>query len=121
MTLLRRAHSGYPVFSNFLGDIFSTADNGASFKKYESLPSVNIAENNDGFKIEFAAPGLSKEEFKINLDNNVLTVESEKKEVAQPKPEEVKVIKPGEVNEVKKKKTRKRKLWDFYTVLRNPS
>lgn len=80
MTLLRRAHSGYPVFSNFLEDIFSTVDNGASFKKYESLPSVNIAENNDGFKIEFAAPGLTKEEFKINLDNNVLTVESEKKE-----------------------------------------
>ena len=80
MTLLRRAHSGYPVFSNLLEDIFSTVDNGASFKKYESLPSVNIAENNDGFKIEFAAPGLTKEEFKINLDNNVLTVESEKKE-----------------------------------------
>ena len=80
MTLLRRANSGYPVFSNLLEDIFSTVDTGISTKSNETLPSVNIAENTDGFKIEFAAPGLTKEGFKINLDNNVLTVGSEKKE-----------------------------------------
>ncbi len=78
MTLLRRAHSGYPVFSNLLEDIFSTVDTGSSFKNNETSPSVNIAENSEGFKIEFAAPGLTKEEFQINLDNNVLTVGSEK-------------------------------------------
>ena len=80
MTLLRRANSGYPTFTNLFEDIFSNADNGHIFKNNETLPSVNIAENSDGFKIEFAAPGLTKEEFKINLDNNVLTVGSEKNE-----------------------------------------
>lgn len=80
MTLLRRAHNGYPTFSNLLEDIFSTVDTGILNKNNATLPSVNIAENNDGFKIEFAAPGLTKEEFNINLDNNVLTVGSEKKE-----------------------------------------
>lgn len=80
MTLLRRANSGYSTFTNLFEDIFSNADNGHIFKNNETLPSVNIAENNDGFKIEFAAPGLTKEEFKIGLDNNVLTVGSEKKE-----------------------------------------
>jgi len=78
MTLLRRAHSGYPTFSNLLEDIFSTVDTGSSFRNENSLPAVNIAENTDEFKIEFAAPGLSKKKFKINLDNNVLTVSSEK-------------------------------------------
>jgi len=80
MTLLRRAHSGYPTFSNFFEDIFDSVNTDVSHKNNATLPSVNIAENNDGFKIEFAAPGLSKEEFKINLDNNVLTIGSEKKE-----------------------------------------
>ncbi|MEN8121094.1 MAG: Hsp20/alpha crystallin family protein [Bacteroidota bacterium] len=80
MTLLRKAHNGYPTFSNLLEDIFSTVDNGASFRSKDTLPSVNIAENNNEFKIEFAVPGLTKEEFKINLDNNILTVGSEKKE-----------------------------------------
>ena len=80
MTLLRKAHSGYPTFSNLFEDIFGGIETGVSFKNNETLPSVNIAENNDGFKIEFAVPGLNKDEFKINLDNNVLTVGSEKKE-----------------------------------------
>ena len=83
MTLLRRAHSGYPNFTNMLEDIFSNANNGVSFNSNETLPSVNIAENSDGFKLEFAAPGLTKEEFKINLDNNVLTVKAENEEVKE--------------------------------------
>lgn len=85
MTLLRRAHNGYPTFTNLFEDIFSNVDNGHIFKNNETLPSVNIAEDNNGFKIEFAAPGLTKEEFKIDLDNNVLTVGSEKKEEKEEK------------------------------------
>jgi HSP20 family protein len=43
-----------------------------------SMPSVNIIEGKDDFKIEVAAPGLEKKDFKINLENNVLTISSEK-------------------------------------------
>lgn len=43
-----------------------------------SLPAVNIEESRDEYRIEVAAPGLNKEDFKVNLDNNVLTVSSEK-------------------------------------------
>jgi HSP20 family protein len=46
----------------------------------QSLPAVNISEGKDDYKIEVAAPGLNKEDFKVNLDNNVLTVYSEKEE-----------------------------------------
>ena len=45
-----------------------------------SLPAVNIVESKDDYRIELAAPGLNKEDFKINLDNRVLTVSSEKEE-----------------------------------------
>jgi HSP20 family protein len=43
-----------------------------------SMPSVNIVEGKDDFRIEVAAPGLEKKDFKINLENNVLTISSEK-------------------------------------------
>ncbi|MFW5793672.1 MAG: Hsp20/alpha crystallin family protein [Bacteroidota bacterium] len=43
-----------------------------------SIPAVNVLENNDEFKIEVAAPGLDKKDFKVDLDNNVLTISSEK-------------------------------------------
>ena len=41
-------------------------------------PAVNIVENGNDFRIDVAAPGLEKDDFKINLDHNVLTISSEK-------------------------------------------
>ena len=43
-----------------------------------SMPSVNIIEGKEDFKIEVAAPGLEKKDFKIDLNNNVLSISSEK-------------------------------------------
>lgn len=43
-----------------------------------STPAVNVIEHSDHFQIEVAAPGLDKKDFRIDLDNNVLTVSSEK-------------------------------------------
>ena len=42
------------------------------------IPSVNIVENSKDFKIELAAPGMEKKDFKVEVDNGVLTVSSEK-------------------------------------------
>jgi HSP20 family protein len=50
------------------------------FQTGVNMPSVNVIEGKDDFKIEVAAPGLNKEDFKIDLDNNVLTITSEKEE-----------------------------------------
>lgn len=41
-------------------------------------PSVNISEMEDGYQLEIAAPGLSKEDFKVALDKNRLTISAEK-------------------------------------------
>jgi len=43
------------------------------------VPAVNIRESEDNFVLDVAAPGLKKEDFKINLDNNLLTISSEQK------------------------------------------
>jgi HSP20 family protein len=49
------------------------------------VPAVNIKDQKDQYTIEFAAPGLKKEDFKVDLDNYVLTVSSEKKEEKEEK------------------------------------
>lgn len=44
-----------------------------------TMPSVNIKENDDRFEVEMAAPGLEKEDFNIELNNDELRISSEKK------------------------------------------
>lgn len=45
-----------------------------------TLPTVNIVETNDNFVVEMAAPGMEKKDFHIELDNEMLTISSEKEE-----------------------------------------
>jgi HSP20 family protein len=54
-----------------------------------TLPAVNVKENDDEFLIDVAAPGLSKEDFKLNYDNGRLTISSEKSEKKEEKEGEV--------------------------------
>lgn len=42
-----------------------------------TIPSVNVKEQENGFEIQVAAPGIKKEDFKINLERNVLSISSE--------------------------------------------
>lgn len=44
-----------------------------------SIPAVNIQENEDNFTVAVAAPGKTREDFKIELENDVLTISSEEK------------------------------------------
>jgi len=50
-----------------------------------SMPAVNILETKDDFKLEIAAPGLTKKDYKIQVENNVLTISSEKEEKQEEK------------------------------------
>src|SRR2546423_15168334 len=43
-----------------------------------TTPSINITEERDQYKIEMAAPGMKKEDFNVEVDQNVLTISSEK-------------------------------------------
>jgi HSP20 family protein len=42
-----------------------------------NVPRVNIVETNDEFVVEMAAPGREKEDFQVELDNDMLTISSE--------------------------------------------
>ncbi|MFN4284376.1 MAG: Hsp20/alpha crystallin family protein [Lacibacter sp.] len=43
-------------------------------------PAVNIYETNDGFHLELMAPGRNKEDFQVNVENDLLTIRYEKKQ-----------------------------------------
>lgn len=45
----------------------------------ESTPSVNVTENEHEFQLEYLVPGFKKEEIKVALEQNVLTVKAERK------------------------------------------
>lgn len=44
------------------------------------IPSANIVESEKDFRIELAAPGLERKDFKVEVDNGILTVTGEKEE-----------------------------------------
>ena len=43
-----------------------------------TIPAVNIKESADHYEVEVAAPGMTKKDFKVELDGNILTIRSEK-------------------------------------------
>ena len=45
-----------------------------------TLPSVNIKELEEAFEVEVAAPGMQKEDFRITMDGNLLTIASSKED-----------------------------------------
>ncbi len=59
-------------FNNNLTDIIGSDNN-------VSQPSVNVIETDDEYRIEVAAPGLGKEDFDVNIDDNSLTISAEVK------------------------------------------
>jgi HSP20 family protein len=65
------------TFSDFFNDFFN--DSLMSRDYFKSVPAVNISERTNDYMIEMAAPGFSKEDFKVNVDNEVLTISAEKK------------------------------------------
>ena len=49
------------------------------------VPAVNITEQKDDYLVSLAAPGLKKDDFKIDVDGNMLTISSEKEETKEEK------------------------------------
>jgi HSP20 family protein len=81
MSLIKRRSQGVPSFSRFFDDDFFNRDWGLSnFSDSGTLPAVNIRETKDSFNVEMAAPGMKKEDFKVELDGNMLTISSERSE-----------------------------------------
>ena len=62
------------IFESIMNDTF------ISDRMVSRVPAVNISETDGHYHIELAAPGLKKEDFKLNLDRDVLTISAEHRE-----------------------------------------
>ena len=81
MTLVKFNNGHKAQLANpFLNDVYSLLNNQVFNEKYAlGTPAVNIAETENQFEVELAVPGLKKEDFKINLEKNVLNISADKK------------------------------------------
>ena len=85
MTLIKKNNGVFTTFPSLFEDFFHDNFYKASkpnkwFDRAQSMPAVNVKESDAAFLVEVAAPGLKKEDFKIELDNNMLTVACEKQQ-----------------------------------------
>lgn len=69
----------HPFFANspfaaLFNDEFFGGSDAAGF-----MPAVNVTEDEKKFELEVAAPGFTKEQFKVKLQNNLLTIAAETK------------------------------------------
>lgn len=79
MSLVKFSNQMPSVFDRFFeNDMFDWSNRNYS-NTNTTLPAVNIKEDEDGFEVEMSAPGLDKKDFKIELNNSVLSISSEKK------------------------------------------
>src|SRR5215213_906203 len=67
------------AFNNLLSDLFPQTPSIYRSESTQVAP-MNIRETEKEYILDLVAPGLNKEDFTINLDNNLLTVAVEKKE-----------------------------------------
>lgn len=82
MSLLKRNGELFPAMPSLFNDLFTRDlfNWGLSNNSLTNttIPAVNIRETNDNFVVEMAAPGMTKKDFKVELDGNMLTISSEK-------------------------------------------
>ncbi len=80
MKLVRRTNRDFDsLFNDFLGGDFFMNQSGM-YCGNQTIPAVNIIENDDQYLIELAAAGLKKEDFNIEFDNGKLTISAKKSE-----------------------------------------
>lgn len=82
-TLVRQDATLFPSLPSLLDDFLNRnwADSTlATAKGWATLPAVNVCENNDEYIIDVAAPGMKREEFRVEIANNVLTISSQREE-----------------------------------------
>jgi len=70
-TISRRSFS--PFLSNFFEDDFFPV----MTNRTNSMPAVNIRENEKNFTLELAVPGMDKKDLKIDINEDVLTISHE--------------------------------------------
>ena len=79
MTPIKK-ETAFPSLSDFF-ELDSWLAPERFLKNFQSfMPATNVFETENEYKVELAIPGFKKEDVKIKLENNVLTISAENKE-----------------------------------------
>lgn len=91
MSIIKR-NGMFPPMNSLFDNFFATDGRNWGLNNFSStnttLPAVNIKETADAFEVQMAAPGMNKNDFKIELDGNQLTISSEKQTQDEEKQDE---------------------------------
>lgn len=80
MSIIKR-NDGFPRMNSMFDDLFTRdfwnwgLSNNSNTNT--TIPAINIRETKENFEVEMAAPGMKKDDFKVELDGNMLTISSE--------------------------------------------
>jgi HSP20 family protein len=81
-TLVRNNRNLFPTIPSFfeemLGKDWLNWPSASNTGSAGSMPAVNVRETNEAYELEVAAPGMNKQDFKVELDNNLLIISAEK-------------------------------------------
>lgn len=76
----------FPSLFNVSDDFFT------DFFRGNNLPAANVVENDKEFRVELSVPGFGKDDFKVEIEKNVLTVSASKDSNKEEKSEDEKVL-----------------------------
>ena len=89
MTLVKFKKPRLPWYDTMFTDLLGTDRllTNDLFLENKWVPAMNVKETDDRFDIEIAAPGFTKNDFEISIENGILRIEAEKKEEMEKKEE----------------------------------
>ena len=67
------------TFSNMIDRFFNDSLSRSGGSAYSFVPKVDIVENEKAFELHVSVPGMNKDDFKLDLNDNFLTVSGERK------------------------------------------
>lgn len=70
----------FPSVPSFFDDFFTKEffKSPSINRREETLPMVNISESDKEYQLEVAAPGMSKDDFTVDLDGNLLVINAQR-------------------------------------------
>ena len=68
------------IVDDLIGGLPVLFNDGYSSLSKQGFVPVNIKETETGYSLDVIAPGFDKADFKVNLDDKILTISAEKKE-----------------------------------------
>src|SRR6476620_11392675 len=66
------------LFDDFFNADLFNWDNSNYSNTNTTIPAVNIKETSENYEVEVAAPGMTKKDFRVQLEGTILTITSEK-------------------------------------------